>query len=46
MLGPVYVLNLKFNILDLTVYNYFYLTNQNGSLDLSGEPRTFLMIAI
>lgn len=34
MLGPVKVLNLRFNIWDLTIYNDFYLTNRNGSLVL------------
>lgn len=38
MLGPVEVLNLKFNIWDLTMYNEFYLTNHNGSLDILGDP--------
>lgn len=38
MLGPVEVLNLKFNIWDLTMYNEFYLTNHNGSLYMLGDP--------
>lgn len=38
MLSPVEVLNLKFNIWDLTMYNEFYLTNRNGSLEMLGDP--------
>lgn len=45
MLAPGDVLNLKFNIWDSTMYE-FYLTNHNGSLDILLKSMSFLMIEI